>query len=107
MEEINTNPEYKPITCPRCGSRSIEFVTEYHKYIWLRLLSLILGSVCAFFALKYIFGIFFNAANNYDIAYSITVGVFYFTFQLLVWLGESKTHVQGVCRDCGNIWLLD
>ena len=49
MEEMKTNPQYKAIVCPNCGSKQIEFVTEYHKCIIARILSRLffLSSICA------------------------------------------------------------
>ncbi len=108
MKDISENPlEGRPVICPKCGSVHIEFVTEYHKCIWLRLLVSILVILMGYFLLNYITSAI-NGANGYDYLRGlIIVAIFYIIFQLSVWLTESKTHVQGVCRDCGNIWLLN
>lgn len=107
-DSMNKSPIYEAVKCPRCGSTHIEFITEYHKHIWLRLLVLILGAVCIIFAIRYsISFIRFENGNFDDLRVVIIVGVFYIIFQLAIWIGESKTHVQGICRDCGNIWLLN
>lgn len=106
-EELKTNPQYTPVTCPRCGSQRIEFITEYHRYIGIRALAGVAGIIFLIFLIRCIGSSFQVQINISDLAGAIVSAVFYGIFQLAVWLGESKTHVQGICRDCGNIWLLD
>ena len=30
-----------------------------------------------------------------------------FILDIIIYVTESKTHVQAICRDCGEIWLLN
>lgn len=55
MEKMKTNPQYKAIVCPNCGSKQIEFVTEYHKCIIARILSslfLFISIISAVYVIK-------------------------------------------------------
>lgn len=137
------------IKCPHCGSRSLAFVTEYHKSIGLRVIELVL-TVWIFIALlSHIPNILYNALiakikfpssaqteiiddsayassifdNNLlypaqttsDIDEEIETSIiaivipviFYYLVKLAIYGIESKTHVQAICKDCGNLWLLN
>ncbi len=96
-------PVYRPVVCPRCGSVHLEFVSECHKSIGLRVISVILLAVCIMLAVA-------SIATPDAIFPPELIAVFiafYLLFQIAAWARESRTHVQGVCRDCGFIWLLD
>lgn len=106
--EMNTNPNYTPITCPNCGSREIAFVTEYHKCIVARI-------ICAILTVLF-FIIFFM--NLQDVLKGITpsdgtkvitiLSAFLSVCMLIgIFITESKTHVQAICKNCGNLWLLN
>ncbi len=123
----------KAITCPRCGGTSVEFITEYHKCIWLKFFrNLCLITAIAFFVL-YLFLFLQGMTNifaavvkaieesttstrdpnkllgNYDIFLYISAAlvVVSFAMQTVIYFAERRTHVQGICRDCGNIWRLN
>lgn len=108
MEEMNTNPGYMQLACPRCGSLKIEFITEYHKCIIakiLAILSLIGAILFAFIGYR---NLILSADDGGMSTFFIIVFITaYFLIQCYIFFAESKTHVQGVCRDCGNIWLLN
>lgn len=106
-KQMNTNPTYGGIRCPRCGSSNLEFVTEYHKCIWLRIVVTILVVLLGVFVVRYLTASISGRNGADDMRAILIIAVFYILFQLSVWLTESKTHVQGICRDCGNIWLLN
>ena len=96
-------PAYRPVVCPQCGSVHFEFVTEYHKCIGLRVIAALLLAVCIMLAV-----ISFMVSDvNIPPALIAVFLVCYLLFQVAVWTGESRTHVQGVCRDCGFIWLIN
>ena len=95
-------PAYRPVVCPRCGSAHFEFITEYHKRIGLRVVSAFLLAVCIMLAVIS----FMDPDINIPPALIAVFLVCYLMFQIAVWTGESRTHVQGVCRDCGFIWLI-
>ena len=108
MEEMTTNPGYTQLTCPRCGSLKLEFVTEYHKCILARIFAtlLLIGTCISAWTvlLNHLLNTDDGGISTFFIIISITA---YFLIQCYIFFTESKTHVQGVCRNCGNIWLLN
>lgn len=92
-----------PITCPRCKSRELAFVTEYHKAI--------AGRLSFFFFLAIALFALFSAINDKQMSGAIVVavsfGLFAIATYICVLVEESKTHVQGICKNCGNLWLLN
>lgn len=92
---------YTPITCPRCGSRELAFITEYHKSIRLRI------SLLFFIAIT-LLSIFL--AFKYEDRF-LTVCFIGCIFCIVIYgrilYVESKTHTQGICKNCGKIWILD
>lgn len=106
--EFNTNPKYTAVVCPQCGSKNIEFVTEYHKCILARILSalfFVMAIIAAYFEITDLIS---NFESNGVSTFTLILSVFaYFITQCYIVFVESKTHVQGVCRDCGNIWLIN
>ena len=48
------NKQTIAVRCPRCGSLHIEFVTEYHKCVWLRLIASALIILIGIFAISYL-----------------------------------------------------
>ena len=107
--ENNTNENqekgtYQYVCCPVCGSRSIEFVAEYHKEIAGRIFMLIFLCLAATFAGFY----YFNLAKERQILLycAILFGFIALTILISIWKDESKTHISAICRNCGNIWLL-
>ena len=99
-------PDYQqqlptPITCPRCHSRELAFVAEYHKCIKERILSLI----SLFFLI--IFGFQFINERYEFVIYLLIAGLVFLVVQIKILFDESKTHVQGICKNCGHLWLLN
>ena len=95
------------VRCPRCGSLHIEFVTEYHKCVWLRLIASALIILIGIFAISYLADTILGIEEKGDMILLIFTTMSYLLIQVAVYYTESKTHVQGICRDCGNIWLLN
>ena len=112
----NQQHPYKPITCPRCGSRELAFVTEYHKSLFWRFVSILciipfiicLGAIVAVIDKYGLRGI--NNASEV-ISPIIIVSIVFLSIRLIckfVYLFvESRTHVQSVCKDCGKLFLLN
>ena len=138
-----------PIFCPNCRSLNVEFVTEYHHAIGLRILKklLIIGMFVAGFLFainllpshfpdtdksnanqtKNIFVLEEDAPSSafpqptasisqesntpskeslyFFILIVLLIGNF--ILDIIIYVTESKTHVQAICRDCGEIWLLN
>lgn len=122
----------KPITCPRCGSKEIAFVSEYHKAWALRiikfiLITIIIGLLISIFPnlLEKIstqaesYGVIDNIQSgsgtpsniettnpiNNKIAFLIISALGLFCVETTIQRTESKTHIQCICKDCGNHWL--
>ncbi len=110
MEEMKTNPQYKAIVCPNCGSKQIEFVTEYHKCIIARILSSLFLVICvisAVYVIKNSLIVVDDPGSGASTLWLILSLFAVFATQCYIIYNESKTHIQAVCRDCGNIWFLN
>lgn len=102
--------QVKPITCPRCGSTELAFVTHYKKELLLRIACLICAIISLFIFITNIAPSVFIPSSS--LAPKDTISFFIFAvFAIIFWIGillrESETHVQAVCKNCGNIWLLN
>lgn len=105
-----------PITCPDCHSDHYDFVPEYHKCIWLRVIVKILQVL--FWAslivalLPLITSLFAGTQPDTQLFVQllfsngmfIGVGILYAILSLVIYIVESKTHIVAVCRDCGKTW---
>ena len=107
-----TRKHLNVVVCPKCGSREVAFVTEYHKCIYLRIITLVLAVILIillrFVCQKSIFDFFTSGVvdgSGYFFLFSF--GIVILGLIIAIWIAESKTHVQGICRDCGHIWLLN
>lgn len=110
MENLPTSqPQIQPITCPRCGSRELAFVTEYHKTTYARLVCNIFLAIIAIVFLTVDLPNLFSNTDSGEISLItyIACGMFILFIKIYIYLIESKTHVQSICKDCGNIWLLN
>ena len=93
----------KPITCPHCRSKELAFVTEYHKAIGTRIAFIFIMGI----ALFCLFSTFGDNKIFGGIIYAVIFGLIAFIVYICVLLEESKTHVQGICKNCGHLWLLN
>ena len=138
-----------PIFCPNRRSLNVEFVTEYHHAIGLRILKklLIIGMFVAgfLFAINLLPSLFpdtdksntnqtknifvleedapssafpqptasisqeSNTPSKESLYFFILIVLLIgnFILDIIIYVTESKTHVQAICRDCGEIWLLN
>ena len=95
---VSAETTYKPIVCPRCGSKSLAFITESHKCLGARIFQLILLVIFALItmpALKHV-SVF---------VLWIALLIIMVCLQISIWREESKTHAQCICKDCGKTWL--
>lgn len=105
MQDLPT--QVKPITCPQCGSTELAFVTHYKKEIILKVICLL----CTFIALyAFIMHIFPAIITDHSPQF-VSVFIIFTILAIIFWIGafirESETHVQAICKNCGNIWLLN
>lgn len=120
QQQQQPRPFYQPLICPRCGSTALEFITEYHKAFGLRIARDIFSFIPLVFiimnyywvrrqdasletAYRYIDG----WTDGTFIGFIIASIVIFIVFNIIVYVMERKTHVQGICRSCGNIWRLN
>lgn len=95
-----------PIKCPHCGSLKLEFVSEIHKCAILRFFAGVVLLIIAFLTMDTLVSIFLNPEKVNVMAWMFFV-VIYAILKMIIGAKESKSHVQGICRDCGTIWLLN
>ena len=105
MRPIQTQ-DIGPIACPRCGSRELAFVTEYHKSIFLRILERILLVILLFVAISNFHYLFTTEYERFSDSI-LFVFICFAISSVIRFLIESKTHVQVICKDCSNLWLLN
>ncbi len=113
LKKRNATPsgKYIPVHCPRCKSRSVKFLAEYHKCLWLRILTpLFFFIACCFLFYGMVESLFFvlsgqenDEAGKYILG--CIFGIISFIFYSIRIYRESKTHVQCVCPDCGKVWI--
>lgn len=102
--------EKKPIICPVCGNVHLAFVTEYHKAIFLRIIRLILTLfTLVLFCSDCYTALIKHEQSSFE-SLSVVLIILIIAITILscfVIAIESKTHVQAICKDCGNLWLLN
>ena len=104
MRPIQTQ-DIGPIACPRCGSRELAFVAEYHKALFLRTVEWCLVVLLFYIGISNIQYLFTDTEEFFRGFLSLFIA--YALIHLAVFLIESKTHVQAICKDCSNLWLLN
>ena len=108
MSYFEEKPVRRNLRCPHCGGDDLAFVTEYHKAYGWRFLEWL----CVF-ALVYVLLInladFQNLQERLDplLISLFALGILWFIFHAIRSYVESKTHIQAICRTCGNYWLLN
>ena len=106
-EGETSHGKYVQITCPRCGSTQIAFVTEYHKANLAKAILVILLAIMAVL-ISIAAGYKFDGSTGvWCMAGAIILGIIAIGLLFHIFHEESKTHVQAICRDCGKLWLLN
>ncbi|MBQ8291882.1 MAG: hypothetical protein IJX88_05205 [Clostridia bacterium] len=129
-------PLRRNLRCPYCKCDDLAFTTEYHKALWLRSIKSVITTLYVLFiivliasimgdfgtsVLKMLTGIFkivgvqlLDSTNklpdSHTKVFFILAIIFYVIRSVLdgyITAVESKTHVQAICRVCGNLWLLN
>lgn len=113
MENLPTSqPKIQPITCPHCGSRELAFITEYHKALFAKLLSAVFVAIIIFtffvqdFEYIFIYSLT-DTKYEFDGSKYIALGIALFFTKIGEYITESRTHIQVICKDCGNQWLFN
>ena len=117
-QDLTTVPEQRKlerIICPICKSPSVAFVTEYHKAIGWRVFLFIVNFIFTIILIAAIADVvnvedLENPLKEFfhNISPILTIYVILFLVSKFnISLQESQTHVQAICRDCGNLWLLN
>ena len=94
----------KPITCPRCKSKEINFITEYHKSLACRIIEIIIIAI--------IIGLCIDKFENSMQSVISDTGLilptllfFLVCTEIAKHYIESKTNIQCICKDCGWVWI--
>ena len=96
---------HQPLCCPKCLSTKIEFLTESHKAIIERIIYSILNGVIYLIALLAIIETIKYAKISNAIVGIVFLMIIQFFIKVSIIRQESKTHIQIICRNCGNYWL--
>lgn len=96
----------KPIICPRCKSKEINTITEYHKSLLCRTIKTILLIIITWIVFSNIKNILAGEISNIAYLFFVLIPAFFLT-EIAQQIIESKTHIQCICKDCGNHWLHD
>lgn len=106
---------FQPIFCPVCGSRNIAFTEEIRKSLG----RLIIPALIAIYFIAFIIQFpaeetFLNVRETLSKIYSagfmtftLIIIILILVTKLNIWNTERKSHAKAICRDCGNLWLLD
>lgn len=102
-----TQKGLKPIICPHCGRTNLAFVTEYHKSYSARIVKFIFGFILILFGLDYLAALISLKGGDDSVGGMLFFAMVFFIAQGVQDYIESRTHVQGICKDCGHLWLLN
>ena len=128
MSYLEEKPIRRNLRCPHCHCDDLAFVTEYHKADLARFLRFLVRVALFFFICLFLLHIatilgknttqtFFSLFSSNVITEQIQFGSyvpFIIIFGLISFLlssyityTERRTHVQAICRVCGELWLLN
>lgn len=128
MSYLEEKPIRRNLRCPHCHCDDLAFVTEYHKADFARFLRFLVRVALFFFISSFLAHIatvleqnitqaFFalfgaNVAAeqikfNFYLPFIIMLGLISFSLSCYIAYTERRTHVQAICRVCGNLWLLN
>lgn len=108
-EKVNPNRH----VCPVCGKQELAYVPEYHKCVGTRiaigLFKLLAWGCFILTIIRTLNGITIGEAMEIDTEF--LPGIFIFLSAALILKGfvfdeESRTHIQGICKNCGHIWFI-
>ena len=110
LQRQNTAPQgrFMPVHCPRCKSRNVKFLTEYHKCLWLRFFSglfLIAAVTLCFLGIAASLSTKKSSGTPAEYEFGALCAVASLVFYTIRLYRESKTHIQCVCPDCGAVWI--
>lgn len=118
MEE-NRYTTHRLMCCPHCGNPEPVYVTEYHKEFRLRTLCSLLNMTMIILCLSFfsktvtsleeifkVIVVLFSGSIPIEIMILLFLMITKMVLKGIITYIESKTHVQAICRCCGNMWLL-
>lgn len=100
------NQLIKPIVCPRCKSKEISIITEYHKSIICRIVAIVIIAIIFYLLRDNFKDILQGDSANTGLIIPILFLALFIT-KIAQYLIESKTNIQCVCKDCGYVWFHD
>ena len=102
MSYLQEQPQRRNLRCPHCHFDDLAFVTEYHRARLLRFLEIVFLFISVAVLTVNIVDI--KASYLEVLPVPAILWLFFYIIRCNV---ESKTHVQAICRVCGEIWLLN
>ncbi len=96
-----------PTICPKCGKQEIVFLTEHHKCLAARIFQSAIFVAFSIIFIVFIQDLFTTQSEQNLSFYLMGLIVAFSICQIAKHVIENQTHIQCVCRNCGNIWLLN
>ena len=102
----------RAVRCPNCGHSHLAFVTEYHKSVFGRLFARIFLAIVIFLlfdcGITYLGELLTESDPEVQNIGALLVFTLLYVCCTIVYNAiESKTHIQAICKDCGNHWLMN
>ena len=128
MSYLEEKPIRRNLRCPHCKGDDLAFVTEYHRADLARSCRFFVRVLLVFFILAFLthletvlaknmvqafFALFDSNTSTEQVQYGtfipiiIIFGIISFSLSCYIAYVERRTHVQAICRVCGNLWLLN
>ncbi len=127
MSYFEEKPIRRNLRCPHCHCDDLAFVTEYHKADFARSCRFFVRVLLLFFIFAFLahleavlaknmiqafFALFDSNISTEQVQYGfipiiIVLGIISFSLSCYIAYVERRTHVQAICRVCGELWLLN
>lgn len=105
-------PVVHTLRCPHCCGNNLAFITEYHKSVFGRLFARIFLAIVIFLlfdsGITYLGELLTESDPEFqNIGALLVFALLYVCSTIIYSVTESKTHIQAICKDCGNHWLMN
>ena len=104
MSYLEEKPIRRNLRCPHCKSDDLAFVTEYHQANALRFFEMLCIAILIFTVISNLPDL---SKINSMLSVLLLTSISWLIFHAARCFVESKTHVQAICRVCGELWLLN